>query len=298
MIFGEREISGTRPNLAHPRYATDAGVEPGPRREATISVTDMNRFRDLPTTAPSAPQRWIPDSTTPGVALLAEALPPEPPATTEPFPRPSYTSIDPVPAGWETLALGAGARPSALRFDDEATQHGFVRPPEATADTSNEELQPDDPAVVLDAPRDEPIDDDLGSLATPVPGMGERRRSVVVAGLLGGAPVEVTRPIARSLGELAYQRGGVVTALDDDGLVIAFGLEVAGEDDVAIAMGWALDAGAIVRDAVAGLALRVGGRAGVATSASVPAEAVEEARSLAREASPDRPLFVGGGGRL
>src|SRR5215207_5386167 len=65
--------------------------------------------------------------------------------------------------------------------------------------------------------------------------------------------------------------------------------------------------------------LRIGARTGVATSSirssadgmrvsstgdltesgtRVPGDAIEEARSLAREASPDRPLFVGAAGRI
>ncbi len=63
-------------------------------------------------------------------------------------------------------------------------------------------------------------------------------------------------------------------------------------------MGWALDASALARDTGDGVALRVGARTGVATTGgAVPADAAEEARSLAREASPDRPRFVGGSGR-
>ncbi|MGE5184246.1 MAG: ATP-binding protein, partial [Acidobacteriota bacterium] len=90
-----------------------------------------------------------------------------------------------------------------------------------------------------------------------------------------------------------------------------------GEDDVAIAMGWALDAASLARDAAAadgsGPRLRAGAKTGIATaadaespagipsslgSARVPQEAIDEAKALAREASPDRPLFVGAAGRL
>jgi serine/threonine protein kinase/tetratricopeptide (TPR) repeat protein len=172
-------------------------------------------------------------------------------------------------------------------------------------DTSYDELEPDVPSPAHALPADEPIDDDLGALVTGLP--VERRRAVVVAGTLAGAPGDALRPITRSLGELAYQRGGVVVRLDDDGLVLAFGLEVAGEDDVAVAMGWALDACAMARDATAHpVQLRIGARTGVGTSpspdtqglANVPGDAIEEARTLAREATPERPLFVGAAGRL
>jgi serine/threonine protein kinase/tetratricopeptide (TPR) repeat protein len=154
---------------------------------------------------------------------------------------------------------------------------------------------------------DEPIDDDLGALAAGLP--TERRRAVVVAAALAEAAPEVLRTVAQTLGELAYQRGGVVLTRTDDALVAVFGLEVAGEDDVAVAMGWALDACALARDATgpggaAGPRLRVGARTGVTAVAApdgaprVPADAIDEARALAREAAPHRPLFVGGAGRL
>ena len=122
----------------------------------------------------------------------------------------------------------------------------------------------------------------------------ERRRTVVVArhARRGAAPRCCGRS-RRSLGELAYQRGGVVLELDDDALVVAFGLEVAGEDDVAIAMGWALDAAAMARDAGAAehgasLALRIGARTGVAdrrratAARSRPMRSTRRARSRAR----------------
>ena len=303
--FDEREVStATRPGrldaaliAQHPRYASDP--EP-PKREPE----------------PAAP--WKHDPTVAGAPRLADAwagetvaIPPAP--ATEPFERPSLESIQ----------LGPGAAPSALRFDDEATQHGFSLPmPVAPDDTAfaseppgeqvplvDDELEVDSDAPPSPRALDEPIDDDLGVLAarTPVATAG-RRRTVVVAGVVGGATPEVLRAVTRSLGELAYQRGGVVIALDDDALVVAFGLEVAGEDDVAIAMGWALDAGAMARDAVpeATITFRVGARTGVATVASpiaspdaaIPQDVIDDVRTLAREAPVDRPLFVGGAGRM
>jgi hypothetical protein len=197
-----------------------------------------------------------------------------------------------------------GVAPSAMRFDDEATQHGFVAPiGDATSfDDLQVELEAAADAVPanLDA---EPIDDDLSEALVPVVAP-ERRRAVVVAAILEAGEREMLRPIAKSLGELAYQRGGVVLELAEDALIVAFGLEVIGEDDVAIAMGWALDAAAMARDAggteAAGPRLRVGARAGVATAKEhglVPADAIDEARALAKEAAPDRPLFVGAAGR-
>jgi serine/threonine protein kinase/tetratricopeptide (TPR) repeat protein len=179
--------------------------------------------------------------------------------------------------------------------------------------TSDVALKLESSADVAGEPAiDEPIDDDLGALATAA--QAERRRCVVVAAQLDGASLDALRPLTKSLGELAYQRGGVVLSQQDDALVIAFGLEVAGEDDVAVAMGWALDAAALTRDAEhagGSPALRIGARTGVATAparasmpspgdtiAGIPGDAIDEARSLAREALAERPLFVGAAGRV
>ncbi|MEO8706727.1 MAG: AAA family ATPase, partial [Kofleriaceae bacterium] len=233
-----------------PRYDTAPPVP----REPTISVTNMQRYLD----------------------------PVAPPAPTEPFVRPSMTSL----------------------MFEEPTNHQFVPPAEVAADTSYDDLEVEPEALQADfqVAADEPIDDDLGAMTTGLP--AERRRIVVVAGSLAGGSGDVLRAVTRSLGELAYQRGGVVIMLDDDALVVAFGLEVAGEDDVAVAMGWGLDASAMVRDVGEGrLVLRIGARAGVATvpdpnGAHVPQDAIDETRMLAREAAPDRPQFVGSAGRL
>lgn len=134
-----------------------------------------------------------------------------------------------------------------------------------------------------------------------------RRRIVVVAALLDGAAPDTSRALARGLGELAYQRGGVALSVEERALILAFGLELAGEDDAAVAMTWAVDASAIARESASeGKApqLRIGGRAGAfaTVEASGPpqiaAETIEEARALARQAQPDHPLFSGGAGRV
>lgn len=294
---------------------TSTAVAPPPRAETTTSATGP-RFLDAPT-ATSA--RWGHEGTVAGVGRLADALPDDPgfasfqnreptvpSVPTEPFTRPSY----------EALQLLPGVAPSSLRFDDDVTHHSYPVP-RSPEDTSYDSLEVDgeEPAPQQDGLLDEPIDDDLGSIAAGV--LVERRRAVVVAGVLTGAAPEVLRPVTRSLGELAYQRGGVVIAQRDDLLMVAFGMEVAGEDDVAIAMGWAMDAAAMARDASegtgitnlaggpsnTGIVLKVGARAGVATAsrdgaARIPPEASDEALALAREALPDRPLFVGTSGRL
>ncbi|MEJ7604301.1 MAG: protein kinase [Kofleriaceae bacterium] len=303
--FDEREVStATRPGrldaaliAQHPRYAS----EPGSKPEPTVSVT-APRYPSEPTASTVA--AWKHDPTVSGAPRLADALSGAPVAfqqapATEPFERPSYASIQ----------LGPGAAPSSLRFDDEATQHGFSLPmPVAPDDTSYDELEVESDAPHAPQALDEPIDDELGALAERAPVVTGRRRTVVVAGVVGGATHEVLRGVTRSLGELAYQRGGVVIALDDEAVVLAFGLEVAGEDDVAIAMGWALDAGAMARDAVpdATITFRVGARTGVATvatsgaspDAAIPQDVIDDVRTLAREAPVDRPLFVGGAGRM
>ncbi len=297
-----------------PVGSTDDSTEPidmplGPpqrptvtRIEPTMSVTGMSKLVDSP---------WVHDNATmSGMAPLVDGgnrdldplIPPPPPASgapgasgpTEPTLRPSFESLS-------FLAHPATAVGSEPELADAAA------------------LEPVDDALVDDeaaAPAgfEEAIDDDLPALTTGI--AVERRRTVIVSGMLAGASPDELRPLTHTLGELAYQRGGVVTHLDDDALIVVFGLEVAGEDDVAIAMGWALDAGAIVRDAgpehgAAGIALRVGARAGVtvavhrptaardtADGAAIPQDAIDQARALAREAVPDRPLFVGGAGRM
>ena len=301
-----------RSTTAVSRYEpTTTAVAAPPRPEPTVSATG---HRYLDQTATSA--RWGHEGTVAGVGRLADVLPDdtafasfhnrEGTVPTEPFSRPSY----------EALQLLPGVAPSSLRFDDDVTHHSYplAGTPEDTSYDSLE-VDGDDPARQQDGLIDEPIDDDLGSIAAGV--LAERRRAVVVAGILSGASPEVLRPVTRSLGELAYQRGGVVIAQENDLLMVAFGLEVAGEDDVAIAMGWAMDAAAMAKDASEGtgminlaggpatmeIVLQVGARTGVSTgshdgTARVPPEASEEALALAREAAPDRPLFVGTTGRL
>ncbi len=276
---------------------------------------------------------WGHEVTASGVARLADLLPDLLPGTRAPTvpselrKRPSY----------EALQLGPGARPSALQFDDEGSTHHsmpFMAPEDthwdaigalgiaAPADDGEVvepslelELELDDgtdqraPADLLAEERID--DDDLAGGIEP----GERRAVVVSAQLTGAAP-GVLQLITRSLGELAYQRGGVVLAEEEAELLIAFGLEVAGEDDVAIAMDWAVAASALVREARADpgtglhaltshhagspLELRVGARAGVpiTAGAALPSDAGDDARALAADARPDRPLVAGVPGRV
>jgi serine/threonine protein kinase/tetratricopeptide (TPR) repeat protein len=253
--------------------------------------------------------RWgAHEPTAAGVGRLIDALPV----------REETMALEDVPVpklerqSYATLVMAEGVSPANLRFDDEATQHAAPQMPPASAHdaTSVDELIVEAEAELGElnagAMADEPIDDDLGAVATGA--ALERRRTVVVVGVVSGAPTETLRPITRALGELAYQRGGVVLALEPEALVVAFGLEVAGEDDVAVAMGWALDAAALAVERHSGDAgapvLRIGARTNVSSTATpggaakIPAEAIEEARALAKQATPERPWFVGVAGRV
>src|SRR5690606_17813752 len=92
------------------------------------------------------------------------------------------------------------------------------------------------------------------------------------------------------LGHLVYKHGGVVHTQEPSALVAMFGLEVAGEDDVAKAMSYALDALEAAREAGAGVAVRIAAQAGVVAtqqegSYRVLANAIEETCALARSAS-------------
>ncbi len=257
-------------------------------RDPTTSV-QAPAFRERERTASITSQQWGPEGTAAGVGKLADAMPATDAftAVNESTVRQSYGKLEYLP----------GVVPA--RFDEDATQMNHAAPVIGEA-TSFDDLQVEMEAAEDVVPAnvdDDVIDEDLAALAPSVP--AERRRTVIAAALLEGGDDDALRPIAKSLGELAYQRGGVVLELADDSLVIAFGLEVVGEDDVAIAMGWALDAAAMARDAAESIRLRVGARTGVTGKQEglVPAEAIEEARALAKEAAPDRPLFVGAAGR-
>ena len=149
----------------------------------------------------------------------------------------------------------------------------------------------------------EPIDDPRPA-ATPAL-LPEQRRAVIVAVAIDGPP-EDAAPLAQTLGELAYRRGGLVVADDP---VIAFGLEPGGDETAATALGFALDAQRAARE-TPGPVVRVGARAGVAVGGliagapagvarpRVPPDAIDEARALAREAPPERPLLAGAPGRI
>jgi serine/threonine protein kinase len=212
-------------------------------------------------------------------------------------PQPATADGDDADAAATAVSAPAMTDAAALA---ELSEPGII------LDALAEPPPPPSPAVVADVDWTlEPIDDDLGDVEPAA--QVERRRAVIVATTIDlrtapeGAIDGAARSLAGSLGELAYQRGGVVVADGPDDLVVAFGLEVAGEDDVAVAVAWSLDAAAIARDA--GAALRIGARAGVATTMEagaprVPGDAIDDARALARDATPDRPVLTGATGRL
>ena len=300
----------------HDGTTTSAQEQPWGRAPTTAPVAQRFGDRDptqaTATAATAQAARWgANEATSAGVGKLVDALPVR--EETVALDDPSRLSTPKIErASYATLVMAEGVSPANMRFDDEATQHAAPQMPPASAHdaTSFDELivEAEGDVGELDAGAlaDEPIDDDLGVLATGA--AIERRRTVVVVGGLSGAPTETLRPITRALGELAYQRGGVVLALESEALVVAFGLEVAGEDDVAIAMGWALDAAALAKERHTGEAgapvLRIGARTNVASAstpggaAKIPAEAIDEARALAKQAPPERPWFVGVAGRV
>ena len=135
----------------------------------------------------------------------------------------------------------------------------------------------------------------------------DKRRVVVAVLLLSGGPQERRRELSLVLGDLAYKRGAVVHERNDDELVAIFGLEVAGEDDVANAMHFGLEACALAREGGGesgrAISLRSAARAGVVAQRRqgdyhVRSDAFREARELARDAEANRPLLSGGTGRL
>ncbi|HUH03963.1 MAG TPA: protein kinase [Kofleriaceae bacterium] len=136
---------------------------------------------------------------------------------------------------------------------------------------------------------------------TPVT-LTERRRVVAVVLVVRGAP-ETVGQASTMLADLAYKRGAVVHTHEAEHLVVVFGLEIAGEDNVALAMGYSLDAVELVKETGStDLELRIAARAGVVAQRKgdgyhLVGDAIDEATALARDAEPSRPLLSGGAGR-
>ncbi|HWN70464.1 MAG TPA: protein kinase, partial [Haliangium sp.] len=144
----------------------------------------------------------------------------------------------------------------------------------------------------------ESIDEDVPA----IPRLFEKRRVVAVAALLEGGEPGTQRELIQVLGHLVYKHSGVVHQQEAATLIAMFGLEVAGEDDVAKAMSYAIDAVEASSAGGGGVVVRIAAQAGVVAtqqegSYHVVGNAIEETCALARSASPDRPLLSGSGGR-
>ncbi len=136
----------------------------------------------------------------------------------------------------------------------------------------------------------------------------DKRRVVVAVLLLEGGKSDRLRELVSSLCDLAYKRGAVIHDRSESEVVAIFGLEMAGEDDVANAMHFAIDAGELARDATDpgdvdnAIALRSAARSGVVAQRKgseyqLRGDSLREARDLARGAEANRPLLSGGTGR-
>ena len=143
----------------------------------------------------------------------------------------------------------------------------------------------------------------------PPPGaLLERRRVVVTFVRLEGGDPSSRRELGRGLTTLAFKRDAVVQGNSANELLAIFGLEIAGDDDVAAAMQYALDAVELAREASSPmtstpLAVRIASRAGILArkrgeSYDLAGDDVDEARQLVAEAEPGRPLLTGPPGRL
>jgi len=211
--------------------------------------------------------------------------------------------------GAHTIATGAGARALA-EWLHEVCPPGGPEPRDETGVTNVEvPAAPMNPGPTVDTvtiARSAIEDIDESDVQSQTSGLLENRRVVVVVVVADGGTDTSRHQLVRMLADLAYKRGAVLREEDDTSLVAVFGLEVAGEDNVAKAMSYAMDAGAVAREASTvseGIAVRIGARAGVVAQHRAPSgyrlvgDAVSEARGLAREAQPDRPLLSGGVGR-
>jgi serine/threonine protein kinase/tetratricopeptide (TPR) repeat protein len=190
---------------------------------------------------------------------------------------------------------------SASSFDDvrTATATTTIVLDEAPEDSQDSEFVEDDTQA-----------EDTGLDEEPAASLLEKRRVCATAVLVEGGSEETQRELCRILADIAYKRGAVVHGKTDTSLIAVFGLEIAGEDDVASSMQYALDAVELARETGAAtfgsgptLEVRIAARAGIVAQRRdevirLRKDAVEEARGLAREAEPNRPLLTGGTGRL
>ena len=156
---------------------------------------------------------------------------------------------------------------------------------------------------------DSDLEDHSSSIEHEPPSLAnliDKRRVVITILRLDGGADTRRRQVSRALCDLAYKRGAVVHESSDDEIVAIFGLELAGEDNIASSMHFALDAAELARDAVGDgqpMSLRSAARSGVvaqrrADTYQLRGDALNEARELARGAEAFRPLLSGGAGRV
>ncbi len=140
---------------------------------------------------------------------------------------------------------------------------------------------------------------------TTVSTLIDKRRVVVSLLLLDGGSSDRRRELSLALCDLAYKRSAVIHDSSDSEIVAVFGLEMAGEDDIANAMHFAIDAAELASDAadpgdaVNRIELRSAARAGVVAQREgseyrLRGDALREARELARGAESNKPLLSGG----
>lgn len=271
---------------------------PAPSRMSAVSIAlrDDNAASDDPWANAGSP-----DSVGPAFAELGAGDAELPEVVVRESSGPTRAEARSARDTWQPL-VGAAA-PRALIGDADDPDYDSI---DAAMDRPTV-VDPRGRAEAAAADNDDAIDDRPNELGLDeVAALGHRRKVAVTVALLDGGSADLLRVLVRSLGDLAYQRGGVALAADERSVTVAFGLEVAGEDDATAAMSWAMDASTMLRDdhGDGGVQLRIGGRAGASATITADAPpqvddaAIAEARALAKQAQVDRPLFAGGAGRL
>ena len=289
------------PPIDHVNVAVPRALAEAIARALSLDPADRGTAADLAGAAARATDGAGARALAGWLAHLDGAAPAPPPvfapAAPATFELTGDTAVGRAPPRWEPdLAV--------IDFGDDDVSHSRSGPTQlgGVPRTQVELPRPETSGAWRVATALEDIDDDLG--APEVALLRERRRAVVVALAVAGGSAEARAALARTLSEVAYKRGGVLLEAGEAGAVVAFGLEVAGEDDVATAVGFALEAAGVAEEAPHAPAVRIGARAGVIVQADaggrhrVPADAIDEARGLAREAQPGRPLLAGSAGRL
>jgi serine/threonine protein kinase/tetratricopeptide (TPR) repeat protein len=289
-----------------PAYLSDAisaalAVSPADRISAAdLSDTAARAARELASVASSrALADWL-ALVKPGAELDEE--PTEPPADSE-------DSVLHTASTAEVLGEQDRDRPQtrtniivASDLSSESRDRPGEEPAAITRDVDAVSAQGPDPT----APPSPVPATGSGDLARPIAEklLRERRHVVATCAYIDGGDPALRDEIARLLAELAYKRGAVVQDQSAESVTCVFGLEVAGEDDVANAMHYCIDASELAREAgPRGLSLRLGTRSGIVAqrrgdAIHVRGSGLDDARALARDAEPGRPLLSGGAGRL